>query len=200
MARTATRELVAALLAKGETVAVIAAQLGISQPTVCYHKRKLGYPMDPRFACRYDWEAVQSYYDEGHSTRACMKRFGFSAWAWSYAVKRGTIKARPQAIPPAELFVLGRTRNRNHLKLRLVAAGLKDNRCEECGIDEWRGKPLSMSLHHVNGDGRDNRVENLAMLCPNCHSQTPNFGVKNWRARVLRESGRRLLSHTGAGR
>jgi predicted HNH restriction endonuclease len=36
-----------------------------------------------------------------------------------------------------------------------------------------------MALHHINGNGHDNRLENLALLCPNCHSQTPNFGVKN---------------------
>jgi 5-methylcytosine-specific restriction endonuclease McrA len=38
---------------------------------------------------------------------------------------------------------------------------------------------LSLALHHVNGNKHDNRLENLALLCPNCHSQTPNFGVKN---------------------
>jgi hypothetical protein len=71
------------------------------------------------------------------------------------------------------------------LKRRLLAAGLKVNRCETCGIDEWRGKPLSMALHHINGDGLDNRLENLMLLCPNCHAQTPNF---SGRAR-----GRRLV-------
>ena len=40
---------------------------------------------------------------------------------------------------------------------------------------DWLGKPLSMALHHVNGEGADNRLENLMMLCPNCHSQTENF-------------------------
>ena len=65
--------------------------------------------------------------------------------------------------------------NRTHLKGRLLAAGLKENRCEGCGIQDWLGKPLSMALHHVNGEGTDNRLENLMMLCPNCHSQTENF-------------------------
>jgi hypothetical protein len=57
--------------------------------------------------------------------------------------------------------------NRTHLKNRLIAEGLKENRCETCGIAEWRGKPLSMELHHVNGNGRDNRLENLQLLCGN---------------------------------
>ncbi|HEV3377193.1 MAG TPA: HNH endonuclease [Thermoleophilaceae bacterium] len=42
-----------------------------------------------------------------------------------------------------------------------------------------RSQPLSMALHHVNGEGRDNRLENLALLCPNCHAQTPNFSGRN---------------------
>jgi hypothetical protein len=62
----------------------------------------------------------------------------------------------------------------------LVAAGLKEERCEICGIGTWCGRPLAMALHHRNGDGLDNRLENLQLLCPNCHSQTENFsGRKN---------------------
>ena len=57
--------------------------------------------------------------------------------------------------------------------------GLKQNRCERCGITEWRGEPLSMQLHHVNGDGSDNRLENIVFLCPNCHSQTDTYGGRN---------------------
>ena len=63
--------------------------------------------------------------------------------------------------------------------MRLISAGLLANRCEACGIEEWLGAPLSMALHHVNGDGQDNRLENLQMLCPNCHSQTENFAGRN---------------------
>jgi hypothetical protein len=65
------------------------------------------------------------------------------------------------------------------LKQRLLAEGLKENRCECCGIQSWLGEPLSMALHHINGDGLDNRLENLALLCPNCHAQTPNFSGRN---------------------
>jgi hypothetical protein len=178
---------VKALLEAGKTGAEIAAELGISKPTVCYHKRKLGYSMDDRCACRYDWEAVQAYYDQGHSVRECEKKFGFSRWAWTYAVRRGAIIARPKAMPISELLVEGQKRGRENVRLRLIAEGLKQEECERCGVSTWQGKRLSLELHHVNGDGHDNRLENLEILCPNCHSQTINWG------------GRALVSST-AGR
>ena len=61
------------------------------------------------------------------------------------------------------------------LKSKLIEAGLKENKCEMCGISMWAGRPLICQLHHINGDNTDNRLENLQMLCPNCHSQTDNY-------------------------
>jgi hypothetical protein len=92
-------------------------------------------------------------------------------------------------------LVAGRRVNRYHLKRRLLAAGLKDERCESCGISEWLGAPLSMALHHINGDGNDNRLENL-QLRPNCHAQTPNFSGKN-RGAARRRATRRALGEAG---
>jgi len=101
-----------------------------------------------------------------------------SGGAWTDAVQRGDIDPRPRAAANQTVFVRGRKRSRYHLKARLLKDRLKEPRCEECGLIGWRGRPLSLELHHVNGDGRDNRLDNLVLLCPNCHSQTDNWGGK----------------------
>jgi DNA-binding CsgD family transcriptional regulator len=171
-----TKDRVSALFAEGLTVTQIALRLGISKPTVSYHLRTLGIGGDSRFSRRYDWAEVRAYYDAGHSMRECQAKFGFSGAAWTDALGRGEIKPRPRAEAHDSIFVQGAKRNRYHLKRRLLADGLKEPSCEECGISEWRGRRLSLELHHANGDGSDNRIENLSLLCPNCHSQTDNWG------------------------
>jgi Zn finger protein HypA/HybF involved in hydrogenase expression len=65
------------------------------------------------------------------------------------------------------------------LKNRLIEEGVKENRCEKCGHDEWMGEPLTIELHHLDGNKYNNLMENLQLLCPNCHSQTKNFRAKN---------------------
>lgn len=170
-----TRTLVAQLLEQGKSQGAIARALGLSKSTVSYHARGLGKLVDERCARRYDWAAVQRYYDEGHSVRDCIEKFGFSSQTWHAAVTRGAVTARPHPMPLAELLVADTYRSRHNIKLRLLGEGVKSNRCEVCGLTEWRGQPLSMALHHINGDGRDNRLKNLRLLCPNCHSQTENF-------------------------
>ena len=129
---------------------------------------------------KYDWAEVQQYYDRGHSYKATAARFGFTSGAWYAAIKRSEIKTRPFRMP-IEALLADSKRNRSHLKMRLVNAGLLDNRCQLCGLRDWCGKPLNIHLDHINGIKDDNRLENLRMLCPNCHSQTPTFAGRNVR-------------------
>ncbi len=65
------------------------------------------------------------------------------------------------------------------LKGRLYKEGVKTKQCEECGIIEWNNKEIIFHLDHVNGDSTDKRINNLKILCPNCHSQTPTYTGRN---------------------
>jgi hypothetical protein len=177
--RTATRNAVASLLDQGLSQAAIAKQLGVSRPTVCFHVRKLGIAASTQLAQRYDWDAIREYYEAGHSAAECRSRFGFGRDAWRHAVDRGAIQSRPKLEPIDDVLAAGRRRSRAHVKARLLMAGLKGKCCEACGLTEWRGAPISLQLHHVNGDGHDNRLINLLLLCPNCHSQTDTWGGRN---------------------
>jgi len=65
------------------------------------------------------------------------------------------------------------------LKLRLISEGLKLHRCECCGITEWNGKPAPIELDHIDGNRHNNTIDNLRILCPNCHAQTDTYRAKN---------------------
>jgi 5-methylcytosine-specific restriction endonuclease McrA len=145
--------------------------------------RRLGVPPVAGPGRRYDWNEIRRFYEAGHSARECRQEFGFGRNAWADAVARGAIRPRPRLEPLDSILAAGRRRSRHHVKLRLLEAGLKQARCEDCGLSDWLGKPLSLELHHVNGDGMDNRVENLMLLCPNCHSQTTWGGRNKGRTR-----------------
>lgn len=71
------------------------------------------------------------------------------------------------------------------LKQLLFKNKIKENKCQQCGITQWNGKSIQCQLHHINGNRYDHRLQNLIILCPNCHSQTNNFRYK--RGKVNKE-------------
>lgn len=73
------------------------------------------------------------------------------------------------------------TISRSALNSFLKRLGLYKDNCEICRISEWNGGPLPMELDHKNGNNRDNRIENLQWICPNCHSLTSTYKGKNRR-------------------
>jgi DNA-binding transcriptional ArsR family regulator len=183
-----TQEKVRRLLDAGTSRAATARLLGLSRSTVSYHARRLGKGVDARCARRYDWAEISRYYAEGHGVAECRARYGFSKPAWHDAIRRGLITPRPARMPLEQLLAAGQRRNRNHLKQRLFDAGLKSRVCESCGLSQWRARPIPLALHHVNGDRHDNRLENLQILCPNCHGQTDTWAGKNLPARTRAQS------------
>ena len=64
----------------------------------------------------------------------------------------------------------GKNINNSILRDRLIDDGIKEYKCEWCNATEWMGKPISLELHHKNFKHYDNNLDNLLILCPNCHS------------------------------
>lgn len=85
-----------------------------------------------------------------------------------------------QPKPLREILVNGSRYQSYKLRNRLFREGLKKQSCEECG---WAEKSVDgripVELDHINGDRYDNRLKNLRILCPNCHSLKPTHRAKN---------------------
>lgn len=124
---------------------------------------------------------------------------------------RGARLGGREAEPLTALLVRGRRVATSKLRVRLLREGVLADECSGCARDTWEGAPIPLELDHVNGDRTDNRLQNLRLLCPNCHAGTPtyrgrNIGAPGVRGRALEpeahpdvgRSHRRLLAILGA--
>ena len=79
----------------------------------------------------------------------------------------------------SEYLYKGSKISSHKLKTKLIENQLKECKCEMCKNIEWLGKPIKLHLHHKDGDHLNNELDNLQLLCPNCHSYTDNYGIYN---------------------
>lgn len=124
--------------------------------------------------------------NKGCNYRSLKKRFEIDNIDRAH-IANGLAWAKGEIIPRQKVsletvLVENSSFNRGHLKKRLLNEGILKNVCAICGqLPEWNNKPLVLQLDHINGISDDNRLENLRILCPHCHSQTETFAGKSLR-------------------
>lgn len=147
---------------------------------------------------KYDTDYFQKLISESTSISEILRKLGLSDYGSNHTkltdflktsnydttslVGRKIKRYNDNGIPKKKLTSMlteNSSRNSNKIKQRLFKEGIKENKCERCGIEHWMGNEITFELHHINGIRTDNRLENLIILCPNCHSQTSNFRGKN---------------------
>ena len=99
----------------------------------------------------------------------------FTGQGWNTGLKFKPFEAKPIE----EILIANSSYQSFKLKRRLLDEGLKEYKCELCGLYEWQDNPIPLELHHINGNNRDNRLDNLKLLCPNCHALTDSYRGRN---------------------
>lgn len=99
----------------------------------------------------------------------------FTGKGWNVGLRFVPNKARELS----DILIENSVYQTHKLKIRLIKEGYKDEVCENCKKTEWLNKKIPLELHHINGIRTDNRIENIMLLCPNCHALTNNYRGKN---------------------
>lgn len=95
---------------------------------------------------------------------------------------RPSTRSQPPGRPRAglsELLVPDSYQNTSRLRQRLIEECVLPRRCSSCDLTRWQGEPIPLELDHVDGDRTNNSLENLRLLCPNCHALTPTYRGRN---------------------
>lgn len=128
---------------------------------------------------KYNWDEIQAYFDDGHTEKECRAKYGYSGTALYRARKNGTVDIGTRNLSIMRFIARGERMDSQWLRIRLIKEGILENVCALCSqLPEWNGKPLVLQLDHIDGDHFNNNLNNLRILCPNCHTQTETWGTR----------------------
>lgn len=129
-------------------------------------------------------QVVKYYFNHSGNVRTIKKRVEqekidtshFLGKKWSKGLKNLKLFSHPRYTLEQILVENSTYSNNQCLKKRLINSNLLIDKCYICNLPPiWNYKPLVLQVDHINGKHKDNRIENLRLLCPNCHSQTNTF-------------------------
>ena len=125
-----------------------------------------------------------------HSDETFLKRKSIE-FKLDFSHFSGRWKSKSDELNPVEIWLVKNSSRRGSsaLKHRLWKKNLLRKECYWCGITVWRNLPAPLELDHINGDPYDNRLENLRILCPNCHAQTATANGKNIKKCKVKNGG-----------
>lgn len=72
----------------------------------------------------------------------------------------------------------------HRLRLRLISENIFEHKCSSCNLNTWKDRPIPLELDHIDGNHSNNNLDNLRLLCPNCHSLTDTFRGKNKKKKI----------------
>lgn len=150
---------------------------------------------------KYTKDELSKIINESFSTADCLRRLGVRACGGNYSSFRKAVKYfgidtshftgsawnrgsrngfNTRTLPLNSILIKDSPfASSSGLRVRLIREGVKERKCEKCNNSEWMGQEIPLELEHCNGDNTDNRIENLQILCPNCHAQTPFYRGRN---------------------
>jgi len=102
----------------------------------------------------------------------------FHGMTWNKGKKWSKYKDISDLLVENSTYSSGLPRSSYKIKNQLIKHGYKKHVCENCLLCDWMENKIPLELHHVNGNRFDNRIENLKLLCPNCHALTENYRAK----------------------
>jgi len=121
-----------------------------------------------------------------NTVKRAIKKFNLKVNMVGQAYLRGKTHSWGLRIPLKKILVKETSYKGGSYKVkgRLLLAGILKNKCYCCDGTEWLGKPIPLELEHINGDNKDFRIQNLRLLCPNCHTLTKTYRGKNIKINV----------------